>query len=383
MKKLYFIKKRFSLYGGAENYMKTLVNQLKHNYEITILSAKWEAADGIQFRNVPCSNMTSLLSLTTFNRNACDAVRNSAPDCTISFERTTCQDIYRAGEGCHAEWLAIRSELEPFYKKISFRVNPLHQSLLNIEKELFARTASIVANSRMVKANIIKHYAVPEEKIHLLYNGVDLGRFSPDNKEKWREKVRTGLALRQDEKLLLFLGSGFRRKGLRVLLEAVPLTRNKAIRVMVIGKDRSHEFRSLAARHGVVDRIFFMGPQTEVEQYYAAADLFVLPTIYDPFSNATLEAMASGIPVITTRNNGAAELIENGKEGFVVGDMTDPMELAARINDALDEVHLMGDAARRRAAGFDIEKTARAFAEIIDSSVGHGAFSGQPGPGEQ
>src|SRR5208283_74063 len=296
MRKLFFIKKRFSLYGGAENYMKTLVDQLKRDYEITILSTHWEQAEGIHFKYIPSSRVTSFLSLTTFNRNVCKAVKSNAPDCTISFDRTLCQDIYRAGEGCHAEWLAIRSKREALYKKISFKINPLHLCLLNMEKRLFSDTPCIIANSGMVKANIIKHYAVPAEKIHLLYNGVDLDRFTPGNKERWRKHVRNNLALRNDANLVLFVGSGFRRKGLRVLLEAVRLIRDKEMQVLVIGKGSVHKSKALAVRYGIADKIIFMGAQKEIEKYYAAADLFVLPTLYDPFSNATLEAMASGIP---------------------------------------------------------------------------------------
>ncbi|MGO9414914.1 MAG: hypothetical protein ACLP51_07220, partial [Syntrophobacteraceae bacterium] len=120
--------------------MKTLVNQLKPDYEITILSTLWEPADGIHFNHIPSSQFTSFLSLITFNRNVCKAVKDNPPDCAISFERTLCQDIYRAGEGCHAEWLAIRSKLEAFYKKISFKINPLHLWLLNMERRLFSGT---------------------------------------------------------------------------------------------------------------------------------------------------------------------------------------------------------------------------------------------------
>ncbi len=370
MKKLYFIKKRFSLHGGAENYMKTLVNQLKNNYEITVLSTHWEPADGIKFNYISSTQMTSFLSQTTFGRNVCKAVKSNAADCVVSFERTLCQDIYRAGEGCHAEWLAIRSELEPFYKKISFKINPFHLSLLRMERKLFSDTPCIIANSNMVKANIIKHYQVPEEKIHLLCNGVDLGRFAPENKGKWRERVRDDLGLQRNTKLVLFVGSGFMRKGLRVLLEAVPLLKDKEIKALVIGKGPVNKFKTLAARHGIEDRVIFMGPRQEVEKYYSAADLFVLPTLYDPFSNATLEAMAAGIPVITTRNNGAAELIENGKEGFVVNDMFDAKELATHMAAALSGAVHMGEAARRKAGEFSIEKTAGAFAEIIEQVIG-------------
>ena len=167
-------------------------------------------------------------------------------------------------------------------------------------EEIVLRYPCIIANSNMVKSNIIKHYSVPAEKIHLLYNGVDLERFTPVNKEKWRRQVRNSLTLRPDAKLVLFVGSGFMRKGLQVLLEAVSLMKDNEIRVLVIGKGPVHKFKAKAERYGIEGRIIFLGPQKEIEKYYFAADLFVLPTIYDPFSNATLEAMASGLPVITT-----------------------------------------------------------------------------------
>ena len=369
MKKLFFIKKRFSLHGGAENYMKTLVSRLKRDYDITILSTHWEPSEGICFSYIPSSQITSFLSLFTFNRNVCRAVKDKTPDCTISFDRTLCQDVYRAGEGCHAEWLAIRSKQEAFYKKISFKINPLHRLLLSMERRLFSDTPCIIANSNMVKANIIKHYAVPAGKIHLLYNGVDLERFTPVSKEKWRKQVRNSLTLRPDAKLVLFVGSGFRRKGLQVLLEAVSLMKDNEIRVLVIGKGPVHKFKAKAAQYGIAGRTIFLGPQKEIEKYYFAADLFVLPTLYDPFSNATLEAMASGIPVVTTGNNGAAELIENGKEGFVVDDMLDAQELATRMAAALSGADHMGEAARKKAGEFSIEKTASAFAEIIDHVI--------------
>lgn len=368
MKKLFFVKKRFSLHGGAENYMKTLIGRLKSDYEITVLSTYWEPADGVRFNSIPDAKM-SFLSLNAFSRNVCKAVEDGAPDCTVSFERTLCQDIYRAGEGCHAEWLAIRSRLEPFYKKLSFKINPSHLAILLMERKLFSDTPCIIANSRMVKADVMKHYPVAEEKIHLLYNGVDLQRFNPANKAKWRLQVRHDMALQQDARLLLFVGSGFRRKGLRVLLEAVPLLGSGECHVLVVGKGRAHELKALAARHGIKGRIFFMRPQREIEKYYAASDLFVLPTLYDPFSNATLEAMASGLPVVTTRNNGAAELIENGREGFVVNDMLDPQELANKIASVLPSAERMGEAARRKAESFSIEKTAGAFTEIIESVI--------------
>ena len=368
--RLAFVKKRFSIHGGAERYLQTLIEYLKKaGHEIHVFANKWADEEGIIFHKVNILPFSSFLSTLTFNMNTRSRVTGHESrfyECVVSFERTTHQDIYRAGEGCHAEWLGIRSAIEPPYKNLSFKINPLHIALLNIEKELFSKTRLIIANSKMVKDQIIKHYAVPEERIAIIYNGVDLKRFSPENKYKWREGVRNSLNISEGSKLLLFVGSGFERKGLKTLINAIPFVKDDNIKVLIIGKGDIEKYRALAERLGVPDKITFLGTQKEIERFYAASDLFVLPTLYDPFSNATLEAMASGIPVITTKNNGVAELIENGHAGFVMDDLFNSQELAEKINLSLEHLELMGKKAREKAESFPIERAVAEFTLAIE-----------------
>lgn len=362
--RLAFIKKRFSIHGGAERYLQTLIKHLKNSgYEIHVFANQWVDEEGITFHKVTIIPFTSFLSTLTFNMNTRSRVTGHGSqfyDCIISFERTTCQDIYRAGEGCHAEWLNIRSRVEPLYKRLSFKINPLHITLLNLEKKLFENTKLIIANSKMVKKQIISHYAVPEDRIMIIYNGVDLARFSPENKEKWRDDTRNNLSIPKGSKVLLFVGSGFERKGLKTLIHAMSLIKED-IKTLIVGKGDTNKYKTLAEKLGVHDKIIFLGTQKEIEKFYAASDLFVLPTLYDPFSNATLEAMASGIPVITTKNNGVAELIENGNEGFVMDGLFDARELADKINLSLANLESMGKTAREKACAFPIEMAARKF----------------------
>lgn len=369
--KLAFIKKRFSIYGGAERYLQTLIKELKQKgYEIHIFAGEWEKEEGVVFHRVNTLPFLSFLSTVTFNTNVKrEIIRNIRLDCVISFERTTCQDIYRAGEGCHAEWLKIRATIEPFYKRLSFTINPLHLSLLTLEKKLFETTPLIIANSKMVKEQIIKNYSVREEKIVIIYNGVDLARFTPENRVKWRDDVRKGLSIPQDSLVLLFVGSGFERKGLNTLIDSIPFIKKVDIKVLVIGKGNIDKYMIRAERKALSDKILFLGPQKEIEKYYAAADLFILPTLYDPFSNATLEAMASGLPVITTKNNGATELIENGQEGYILDSLFDREELADKICLSLRSQETISKKARKRAEAFPIEKAAQEFTEAIIQAV--------------
>ena len=345
--------------------MRTLMDRLKGEFEINVLSHAWVPTEGIRFHRVPVVNAGSFLSTATFNRNACALLKELRASCSVSFERTTCQDIYRAGEGCHAEWLALRKRTEPLYKKISFSINPLHRLLLSLERELFSTTRLIIANSGMVKEQIIRHYGVREEKITVIHNGVDLERFTPANRDKWRGEVRERLGLRSGERALLFVGSGFRRKGLGTLLEAFALLKEPHSRLVVAGKGETDRYRSRAEGLGISGKVTFLGPYKEIEGLYAAADLFVLPTLYDPFSNATLEAMASGLPVVTSRNTGAAEIISEGQEGYVPDTLSDAREWAGRIDRALDAGAAMGERARKKAEEFSIGRAAGEFAEAV------------------
>jgi UDP-glucose:(heptosyl)LPS alpha-1,3-glucosyltransferase len=384
--KLIFIKKNFSFHGGAENYMKTLIDRLKDKADIHVMAGNWFETSDITFHKINHLSLSSFLSVITFNRNACNMTirlrRTFDADCVISFERTTCQDIYRAGDGCHREWLKLREMIEPRWKKYISRINPLHIALLRIEKKLFSNTKLIIANSNMVKRQIINHYNIPEEKIKVIYNGVDTKRFSK-NTVSYRSWVRKELSIHEDSNLILFVGSGFERKGLKTLLRAIsiinqkktdksphpPFTKGgiteKDIKLIVIGRGNIKKFKSIAKEYGIADRVLFLGPQTNIERFYAASDVFVLPTIYDPFSNATLEAMATGLPVITTKNNGASELIRDEEEGFVINNPLDYKTLSERILLALSKKDMMGQKARLKAEEYPIEKAAMEFMEFF------------------
>jgi UDP-glucose:(heptosyl)LPS alpha-1,3-glucosyltransferase len=139
---------------------------------------------------------------------------------------------------------------------------------------------------------------------------------------------------------------------------------------LIVGKGESAEYQQAAKRIGVQDNVSLLGPQEGIERFYAAADVFVLPTIYDPFSNACLEAMASGLPVITTRNNGAAEIIEEGTEGFITSSIADPSELARRTIPALADAEAMGLRARAKAEQFSMDRAAREFMALIKRKKG-------------
>jgi len=183
----------------------------------------------------------------------------------------------------------------------------------------------------MVANEIVDYFNVSMEKIHIIYNAVDLQKFDLKSNYQVRLNLRNQLGLDQNHTVFLFVGSGFERKGLSVLLDCMAALPKDCI-LLVVGKDdpaRKYEWKS--RKLGIEQRVIFFGMQKDVIPFFAAADAFVLPTLYDAFANVVLEAMASSLPVITSFKCGAVDLIENGKNGFVC----DSLDKAAIIQNML------------------------------------------------
>jgi len=374
--KIALIRKNYSPYGGAENYLRLVAQGLKaKGHDVHIFSAgNWPEKSGYVHR-VRTIKKPSFLSNMLFALNVRNALKMEYFDCVFSFERISFRPIrdrvsnrvYRAGDGCHREWLDKRKTIESFLKKLSFTLNPHHLTLLYLEKQCLLNSEAIIANSMMVKKDIIRHYSIPDEKIKVIYNGVDFQRFQPVEKEK-KSALKKFFGIKED-KVILFVGTDFKRKGLSTLLKAVSFLDTKDKKIVVAGKKESSQYLSVARQLGIDKNIIFWGAEQEIEKLYSIADVFVLPTIYDPFSNATFEAMASGLPVVTTSYNGASELIENGVQGFIIDNPLDTDTFAEKISIALLQAEDMGRKARIKAEDYSIEK---AVDNIIKVISGHG-----------
>jgi len=291
------------------------------------------------------------LLLTAVARRAVAAGRW---DVVQSHERTFCQQVYRAGEGCHRAYLASGAW--------TGRRSLHHRIVLAIEARVFARTPRIVAIARRGKQEIEALYGVGPARVSVIYNGVDLERFHPTTAAAHRTVARDEADLGAREHVLLFVGSGFERKGLATAIEA--LARLGDGRLLVIGRGDQARHRALAERLGVGNRLRWLGLRRDVERWYGAADALVLPARYEPFGNVHLEALASGLAVVTTSAAGGSEVVDEGKNGAVVPP-DDPSALAgavARLR-AMDPAGL-AEAARRAAEPFTYARQAEEFERL-------------------
>lgn len=372
--KIAILIENFDKKGGSERRTYELVKQLKQRgHNITVFANSWSntstfEGEGINFVKVPMTRwpfrfMAPLTYAFFVNR----AIKKEDFDIIHSQTRTYYQDVATLGGGCHRAWIDEGS---------SFKLlDPFHRAVLSIEKRQFqnGNYKRIIVNSKLSKNGILKFYPVPEERIKVIHNGVDAERFNPLNKEKYRTEIRKKHNLSDDDFVILYVGSGFKRKGVSYLIEAVARLGNdyinkNRIRLLIVGKDNLMPYKRLAAQFGIDKNIIFVDYAGETEKYYAASDIFALPTFFDPFANVTLEAMASGLPVITTKKNGASEIIEDGKDGFVINAPFEIDALTEKIRALLSpELRKeAGDKARKKAMNLTWDRMTEETLKVYD-----------------
>jgi UDP-glucose:(heptosyl)LPS alpha-1,3-glucosyltransferase len=354
------VRGRYDPSGGAERFVQGAVEALRaQGATLTIVTRSWPGHDGTALILDPF-HVGSLWRDWSFARAACRALAARRFDLVQSHERIACCDIYRAGDGVHAQWLRERARIQAPMARAATLASPHHRYLLAAERALFAspRLKAVICNSEMVRAEISRHFGTAPERLVLIRNAVDSARFHPGLRDEQRDAVRQQLAIPREAQVVLHVGSGFERKGVRGLLDAVAKAATKPWAV-VVGRDKRRAAYEAHARSlGIAERVRFVGAVSDVRPYHAAADVFVLATLYDPQPNAALEAMASALPVVTTRQCGAAELIDAGRSGFV-RDALDAAGMAAAIASLEGGAgRAMGLAAREAVAPYTPEAMA-------------------------
>lgn len=352
--KVGIFRRRWSAHGGAERFTAAFLGALvAAGHEVHLFAADWSGpADGVRLHRVPIVRAGSALRTLSFACFAPRLARAAGLGVVVSFERTLAQDVYRAAEGCHRQWLELRRRARRG-DRVAARMRPYHGVVLALERRMCrsGSTRAIIVNSQLVADAFRRHYAPVTPSITLVRNGVDLARFHPDVRARTRADARAELGIGHDVALLL-VGSGFARKGVFTAVRALGDFRRRAQRVpllLVAGRGRPGPVLAAARREGVVDRVRLLGVVEDAARLYAATDAFVLPSLYDPASNATLEALAMGLPVVTTRTNGSSEVIEHARSGWLVDDPLDARGLAASIAEAVepDSAQRVGEAARK------------------------------------
>ena len=329
--KIALVRARYNPYGGAERFaaraMAALADAADDDAadapEVSVLARRWSGveAGGPAVRLIRCDPfyLGSVWRDASFAAAVRRRVSDESFDLVQSHERIVGLPIYRAGDGVHAAWLERRAAAGGRGTRVAIALNPHHAYLVRTERAMFEDAAlkAVICNSELVRREIAERFAIDRAKLVLIRNGVDLARFSPAAAGPLRDAARADLGVARDTTVFVMVGSGFERKGVGRAVDA--LARCDDAVLVVVGDDkRRSDYERLAARAGLQRRVRFAGAVDDPLPYYAIADALLAPTTYDPFPNVALEGLACGLPLITTDACGAAELIDEGVNGWVV-----------------------------------------------------------------
>ena len=358
--------------GGAETYVRNFARKLlRGGHEVHVYTATWDAAEkGPVYHRVPVPPFHMLRDYSWALRTR-DLLLKEKFDVIHGFGKSVYMDVYRPGGGvrrAELEYRARRAKGAAGRAWARFRngIKLQHRLLLRLERMQFAPGGAheIIAVSNMVRDDILRYYHCEPERITVIHNGADLARFTPDLRERFRKPTRQELGLAEDELMILFVGHNYHRKGVPFLIRALPALRKLGtpFRALVLGRGRRAPCDRLARKLGVGGLIQYAGASSLPEKFYAAADIFCLPSPYDPCANALLEALACGLPAVTSTTNGSGELLTD-KEGYAVP-LGDAPLLAARIGEFFNRDRREAASAAARALA-EAHSAERNFDEVM------------------
>ena len=337
--------------GGAETYVVDLCRKLiQQGHEVDLYAETWRDGvlpDQVRLVKVETPGRTKSARMLAFGANVEAALAEGLHDCSVGFINTWGTDVLIPQGGVREGSLEANSKrFSSGWRRslylLSKRLNPKSSVYRTIEKRQYdlSRGTRYVAVSAMVQGHLERFHNVPKSKIHVIHNAIDPDRLSVDQPGAVRCRLRNELGIDPEATVGLFVGHNFWLKGLKPLLATLAERRtrpnSKPVKLLVCGGGNLGPFRRMVKSLGLADDVHLLGFYPDVKACFRASDFFISPTYYDPCSLVVFEALACGLPVITTACNGAGELVTDGREGYVVTSPDAVGELAEAIDHVAD-----------------------------------------------
>ena len=372
MIKIAVVIPKYGLVGGAEGFVYALTERLamRDDFEIHVFANRYRRGKApIVFHRVPILVFPRFLKQISFAWFVSRQIQKGAYDLVHSHDRIFRMNLFTMHGIPHETWIR--------------RMRNKHLSLFDrgmawVEKKGLTGPPSpmVLPVSTLVKNELQRSYPVSESHIKVIHPGVSLDRFNEMDNQGCRQEIRTRHGINKEDLVILFVGMNFEIKRLRLLIKGISRLSSRdgdgpAIKLLVVGKGKKMAYMDMAREYGVADRITFAGVTREIEKYYFASDIFAMPSVYDTFGMAVLEAMAAGLPVIISRTVGARDLVNNGVEGFVLGDPPTADELSKKIeflSNAENRLK-MGERARQQALKHDWNRVADQMAVLYVTNL--------------
>jgi len=339
---------------------------IKQGHEVHVFTNRWDALDpAVIVHKIPVFPYNDYLRELSFTILASIITKFYKLDVTMA-QATR----YFSPDVCYMQF--VYKEWISFMKRNGFA--PVFPNIfaLWVEGWNTRRAKRVIAMSNIVKKELMKNHRVPEANINIIYSGVDLNKFNPAKRAVVSNDIRHKLGLNSDDIVIISVGNPYTRKGLEYAVKALPLIFDKRVKLLVLGRDIGNDkfenYKKLAENVGVSERLIYGGFRGDVENFYAASDIFLLPTLYEPFGLVVLEALSAGLPVVVSKTAGAAELVEDGKEGILLKDPKDEKEIATAINMLLENERYkkFGKNARLKAEKYPWSRLANELLNVFE-----------------
>jgi UDP-glucose:(heptosyl)LPS alpha-1,3-glucosyltransferase len=371
--------------GGCETYIADLARRLvAEGHAVHLYASRWDPTllpVGMRYHSIPAPRGPRFFRPWRFSAACAGALADGRHDVSVGFNKTWGQDVLYPLAGLHAASAEhnIQKHRRPLMRALARAVKSCdlaHWSFSRLERRQYLASPRplIVVNSRFVQQHFEHYYGIPTNQVRVVHNAIDLARFAEDDRPRRRLQWRERWGIHADETVALFVAVNYHLKGLDPLLYAVArLPSQKRFRLVVAGNPRIAAYERLARRLGIGERVRFAGYVPDTRNCYFASDFLVHPTFYDPCSLVVLEALACGLPVVTSRYNGASELLNPPLDGYVVDDPHDDRQLAECLAELLDPARRFAcaQAARRRAGAWTFDQHFRQLLKVFEEAANH------------
>ena len=388
--KIAYITHEVNRRAGPARCMAELVERVSNEHEVTVFSSELDIIDRgkVRYYKIPAVKHTYILNylvfficstvllavLSLFRRSKFDVVHSTGLDYPLA-NVITCHFCEREGLGFEESGIADLpgGTMTQRLRKAGAYMDR-HFGCF-VERMIFGRKTSKlrIAVSERLKEDFVRHYGSAAQTLLVIANGLDTQRFSPSARASHRRQIRARFRIAESDLVLIFVGRrDWERKGLPCVMQALALIPRDDVKLLVAGEGDTAFYTDMAREGGVENRVVFVGHTATIWEHYAAADVFVFPTLYEPYGLVITEAMASGLPVITARAAGAADLIDDGVSGALLDDPTDANELASKINVLLSDAKVrsdMGSKARLAVEGLSWDEVALRTLSAYDTML--------------
>lgn len=369
--------------GGAERWTWDFAARLiKHRHEVHVIASGFSESIAASMPGVVCHEVSAGRGVFrrrfAFAAGAESLLRNLDLDVIHDMGHGWYGNVFMPHGGTRGGSFRQNVQCSPPWlrrcKELTWGVLPRYRMFRELEQRQYVTDGSrlFIALSQMVRRDMASFHALPPDLVRVVYNGIDVARFSPDHRARHRAAVRRSLGI-QNEVLFLLVAHNFKLKGVGPAIEAAAevARAHSNVRLVVIGRDRPAPYERQAQRLGCSDFVRFVGGVADSVPYYAAADVYLHPTYYDPCSLVVLEALASGLPVITTVHNGAGELLTPGIHGFVLDDPTNVRSLVGCMGQLMDRATRLECSRRARelAEQHDLERNYREILAVYEEAA--------------